>query len=261
MQDILDKNIIEEKTGNSITCEVYDELDSTNNRMKQYIYSGKRDVDLIVADSQTMGRGRMGRSFDSPSGHGIYMSMLIKPDAKSDNALLITSAAAVAVVRAVRNLTGLEAVIKWVNDIYIGTRKVCGILAEAVSCGAQGMDVVLGIGINVTSSGDMFSESVREVAGSLYDPGTRIADKVSRNEIIAAVVNEFNSIYGNIGEREFIDDYRRYSLVIGKDVRFLKDNGWIAGKAVDIDGDGGLIVDTHDGRILLNTGEISLRLR
>ena len=111
MNDILDKKIIEDKTGRILTIEIYDELDSTNNKMKEYIYSGKRDVDLIIADSQTAGRGRMGRTFDSPSGHGIYMSMLIKSDMKSENALLITSAAAVAVVRAVRKLTGVEAVI------------------------------------------------------------------------------------------------------------------------------------------------------
>lgn len=261
MNDILDKKIIEEKTDNNIRCEVYDEIDSTNNKMKEYIYSGKREVDLIVADSQTMGRGRMGRTFDSPTGHGIYMSMLIKSDLKRENVLLITSAAAVAVVRTVRKLTGVEAVIKWVNDIYVGKRKVCGILAEAVSCGEQGIDVVLGIGINVSSSSDMFSESVRETAGSLYDSGRCGINKVSRNELIAGVVNEFHGIYRNIEEREFIEDYRKYSLVIGKNVRFLKDNAWVSGKAVDIDDDGGLIVDTCDGRVLLNTGEISLRLQ
>ncbi len=261
MNDILDKKIIEDKTGRILTIEIYDELDSTNNKMKEYIYSGKRDVDLIIADSQTAGRGRMGRTFDSPSGHGIYMSMLIKSDMKSKNALLITSAAAVAVVRAVRKLTGVEAVIKWVNDIYIGKRKVCGILAEAVSCGGKGMDVVLGIGINVTSSEDMFSENVRGIAGSLYVSGKYDIDKVSRNEIIAEVVNEFNLICSNIEKREFIGDYRKYSNVIGKDIKFLKDNEWISGRAVDIDEDGGLMVDTCDGRVLLNTGEISLRLQ
>lgn len=261
MRDIISKEIIEEKTGGIITCEVYDELDSTNNRMKEYIYSGKRDVGLIVADSQTMGRGRMGRSFDSPSGHGIYMSLLIRPDMQGEHALLITSAAAVAVVRAVRKLTGLGAVIKWVNDIYIGERKVCGILAEAVSIGAQEMDVVLGIGINVTSSNDMFSESVRDIAGSLYGLSEYDGNRVSRNEIIAEVVNEFHGIFRNIEKREFMEDYRKYSMVIGKEVRFFKDNVRVSGKAVDIDDNGGLLVDTHEGRILLNTGEVSLRLK
>lgn len=260
MTDNLDRKIIEEETGNIITCEVYDELDSTNNRMKEYIYSGKRDVDLIVADSQTMGRGRMGRTFDSPSGHGIYMSMLVQSGMQGDNVLLITSAAAVAVVRAIRSLTGLEAMIKWVNDIYIGGRKVCGILAEAVSCGNQGIDVVLGIGINVTSSNDMFSMKTREIAGSLYDSGPDNQGAVSRNEIIAGVANEFYNIYNNIEKREFISDYRKYSNVIGKDVRFLKDEAWVSGKAIDIDDDGALIVDTCEGSVLLNTGEISLRL-
>lgn len=261
MRDILDKKIIEEKTGGIITCEIYDELDSTNNRMKEYIYSGRRDMDLIVADSQTMGRGRLGRTFDSPSGHGIYMSILIRRDVGSENVLLITSAAAVAVVRAIRKLTGADAMIKWVNDIYIDNRKVCGILAEAVSCGGNGMDVVLGIGINVTSSNDMFSEDVRDIAGSLYGSDKCGTDKVSRNEIIAGVANELNGILGNIEKREFIGDYRRYSLVIGKEIKFLKGDSWTTGKAVDIDDDGGLIVDTCDGRILLNTGEITLRLR
>ena len=95
----------------------------------------------------------------------------------------------------------------------------------------------------------------------MYVSGKYDIDKVSRNEIIAEVVNEFNLICSNIEKREFIGDYRKYSNVIGKDIKFLKDNEWISGRAVDIDEDGGLMVDTCDGRVLLNTGEISLRLQ
>lgn len=259
MNDILNKQEIEAgiNDSNSINCQVFGEVDSTNTRMKENVYDGIYDYNLIVSDTQSMGRGRRGRVFESPKGTGIYMSLLIPVNDKRENVLLITSAAAVAVVRAIRNMTDLKPVIKWVNDIYVDGLKVCGILAEAVSNKAGEMYVILGIGINVTTEIEALGENARNIAGALFDG----AAPVTRNEIISAVVNEFYEIYHNISDREYMGDYRKYSMVIGKDVRYSSSEGWAEGKALDIDNDGGLIVEADGKRLTLNTGEITLRLR
>lgn len=259
MEDILNKAEIERRVNDccSVNCLVLDEVDSTNNRMKEYVYSEVYDYNLIVSDTQSMGRGRRGRVFESPKGTGIYMSILIPVNDNKDNVLLITSAAAVAVVRAIRNMTDLKPVIKWVNDIYVDERKVCGILAEAVSNKAGDMYVILGIGINVTTEIENLGEATRNIAGALFDGMA----PVTRNEIISAIVNEFFEIYNNISDREYMNDYKKYSLVIGKYVRYSSNEGWVEGKAIDIDNDGGLIVEVDGNRVTLNTGEITLRLK
>ncbi len=241
----------------SIRPFVYDVIDSTNLELKRRIQNGDIKYRLIAADKQTLGRGRLGRSFESPEGTGIYMSLLLIPD-NMDNVLLITSAAAVAVCRAVRKLTAVKPLIKWVNDIYFNNRKICGILAEAVPDRNGKINIILGIGVNIIAYEDTFSEEVKDVAGALYTSKDEI--RVSRNELISAVANEFMDIYANIGDREFLTDYKRFSMVIGKTVRY-RDNGiWHEAQAVDIDGNGGLIVESGGEIRTLSTGEITLRL-
>ncbi len=235
---------------------VYDVTDSTNLVLKRWVKGGRIDNKLVVADRQTMGRGRLGRTFESPPVSGIYMSLLI-PAGDDEGILLITSAAAVAVCRAIKEVCHIDTSIKWVNDIYLNDRKVCGILAEAVTAGEGEINVILGIGINVATESSIFSDTVRDVAGALYDtmPGN-----ITRNSLIAAVVNNFMDIYGHITDREYLGDYRRMSMILGRDIRYLKEDAWHTGKAVDIDNDGGLVVKTKDDIITLNTGEISVRL-
>ncbi len=241
----------------SIKPLVYDVIDSTNLELKRRIQSGDTEYRLIAADKQTMGRGRLGRSFESPERTGIYMSLLLIPD-DMDNVLLITSAAAVAVCRAIRKLTDTEPVIKWVNDIYLNGRKICGILAEGTPDKNGKLNIILGIGINVFGGPDTFSSEVKDIAGSIY--GLEDARKINRNELAAAVTDEFAAIYNNIGSREFLDDYKRFSMVIGRNVRY-RDNGiWYEAKAIDIDDNGGLVVESDGEMRTLSTGEITLRL-
>lgn len=241
----------------SIKPLVYDVIDSTNIELKRRIQNGDTEYRLITADRQTMGRGRLGRSFESPEGTGIYMSILLIPD-NMDNVLLITSAAAVAVCQAIRKLTDTEPVIKWVNDIYINNKKVCGILAEGTPDKNGKLHIILGIGINVYCGPDTFSKEVKDVAGAIYGP--KDTGKINRNELVAAVTNEFMDIYYDIGSRKFLDDYKRLSMVIGKEVRYYDNGIWHEAKAEDIDDNGGLVVKSGDGIRTLNTGEITLRL-
>lgn len=245
---------------NGIMPAVYRTIDSTNLEMKRRIRNGDYSASLILADEQTMGRGRLGRSFESPSGSGVYMSLLLRPELIPDNVVLITSSAAVAVCRAIMSLSNIRPEIKWVNDIFVNGRKVCGILAEAVTDKDDKMNVVLGIGINVTTDGSFFSDEVKKVAGALFDRDSDATFTV--NQLAAAIVNEFMKIYGCITTRDFINDYRKYSMVIGKNVRYLEDGIWHEAKAVDVDNDGGLIVENTDGHnSVLRTGEITLRIK
>lgn len=235
---------------------VFSEIDSTNLELKRQVAGGEVNDRLIVADRQTMGRGRLGRSFESPAQSGIYMSLLL-PIEDSGSLLLITSAAAVAVCRAVKSVCDIDSLIKWVNDIFVNGKKVCGILAEAVS-GCDGkLNVVLGIGINVATDKSRFTDNVRNVAGALYD---KLPDNVTRNSLAASVVNEFMDIFVHITDRQYLNDYRQFSMVIGKNIRYRAGDEWHTGKAVDIDDNGGLVVVTSDETVTLNTGEISVRL-
>ena len=211
-----------------------------------------------MANEQTAGRGRLGREFESPEDSGIYMSLHLLPCLQAEDMVLITSAAAVAVCRAIRAVTGDEPVIKWVNDIFLHDKKICGILAEAITGSDGRIHVVLGIGINVWTNKTQLSEQVQKIAGSLCYVKEA---SLSRNHLIGRVAQEFYNIFFRIQSREFINDYRRWSLVIGKNIRFCRNEFWIEGKAIDINEDGALLVETENGTEVLNTGEISVRLK
>lgn len=238
---------------------VYKTLDSTNVETKRLALEGAPHGLTIIAEEQTNGKGRLGRSFYSPPGTGIYMSILLKPELEGADVVLVTTAASVAVCRGARRVLGLEPQIKWVNDVYLGDKKICGILTEAISDFEMGKidTVVVGIGINYRT--DVFPDEIKDKAGSVA-----AGKNVPRNVLVAAVLNEFWDIYENITEREFMGEYRRCSNVIGKEVRFLEKNIWREGKALDIDDDGGLVVecmdeDGHPVTRTLHTGEITLR--
>ena len=237
---------------------VYDEVDSTNTKLSQMAFSGAPHGTVVVAEQQTAGRGRMGRTFISPPGSGIYLSLLIRPETDLAGAVPVTGAAAVAVCEAVRQLTGRDAGIKWVNDIYIGEKKICGILTEAAaSMEAGGLDsVIIGIGINYRADPEAFPPEVKERVGWIY--GKEDAS-VTRNELAAAVIDRTLYYAEHLKEKQFIEPYRTYSVVIGREIVYLRGNERFDAKAIGIDDDGGLIVDTAEGRRVLSSGEITVR--
>ena len=197
----------------------------------------------------------------SPPGTGIYFSVLFRPaPEESSDVVLITTAASVAICRGIRRVLKEEPSIKWVNDVYLRDRKVCGILTEAVSDFESGRidTVVVGIGINYREPENGFAEEIKDIAGAVCTK----EKQVPRNELVAAILNELFDLYEGLSERSFIEDYRKWSNVIGKEVKFTSGNEWVYGTATAIDDDGGLVIQLEDGnKQVLRTGEITLRVR
>lgn len=240
---------------------VFKTIDSTNVEVKRRVLEGASHGLTVLSEEQTNGKGRLGRSFYSPAKTGIYMSILVKPELAGTDAVLITTATSVAVCRGIRRVLGVSPQIKWVNDIYLGDRKICGILTEAISDFEMGKidSVIVGIGINYKT--DDFPEELQGKAGCVGGESN-----VPRNKLVAAIINEFWNIYETITDRSFMEEYRECSNVIGRDVRFVENNVWQEGKALDIDPDGGLVVECigktgKKERRTLHTGEITLRVR
>lgn len=239
----------EKRRGMRIIC--LDETDSTNSEAKRTAAAENGPL-LIAANSQTAGRGRMGRSFYSPKNTGLYMTLALDTGERTEDAVKLTCAASVAVVRAIESITGLKPSIKWVNDIYFGGSKVCGILTEGVfdlNTGRMGR-VLIGIGINVSTQS--FPEEL-DSAVSLNVPS------LVRNRLAARAADELMDIVE--GEKEWIECYRAHSAVLGRTITYFEHGMGIRAKAVGIEDDGGLAVINADGtKAVLKSGEISVRL-
>ena len=170
---------------------LFDTIPSTNTFLKAEAEQGAEEGLIAVAENQSAGKGRMGRAFASPNGSGIYMSMLIRPSEAVSDATLITACAAVAVSDAIENVTGIPVGIKWVNDLFYSSKKVCGILAEGVfNAEKASYDyIVLGIGINLI---DTFKETeLKDIAGGLYSHLDEEELILLRHKLIAEVINCF----------------------------------------------------------------------
>ena len=233
---------------------VHREIDSTNDEAKRNIAAGREGISLIVAESQTAGRGRQGKTFHSPSGAGIYMTLAFPSRLPLTAAVSVTTAAAVAVFRAVRDETGVECDIKWVNDLYLGGKKVAGILTEAISDFEAGevRHLIVGVGINLYPVA--YPAEIADIAAPLN------VGKVNRNRLVAAIVDRLLECLSGLERGAHLDTYRRHSMVIGRNITYLRGGVTTAARAVDIDEDGWLVVEHEDGtRDVLNSGEITVR--
>lgn len=255
---MITKEGIEQQLLYDVDVRVYGEVTSTNTLARELIDDGVSYDTLIAAASQSGGRGRMGRSFFSPSG-GLYMSLIIKPCAVLSDTVKITPAAAVAAARAIEAVSGARCEIKWVNDVYISGRKVCGILTEAKrDAGGDGGAVILGIGVNVSLPESGFPEDIRDRAGAVFDRPVSGA----QCRLAATIINEFYLIYRD-GRfiSDFLCEYRERSFVIGHDVDVIRFVGGDArrAKAVAIDDECRLIVQYGDGTAeALGSGDVSI---
>lgn len=237
-----------------IAVEVLPTVDSTNTEAKRRLRAGLTEPLLLAAEQQTAGRGRQGRSFYSPAETGIYMTLVIHPHAPLADTVSVTTRASVAVCRAIRRVTKLQPEIKWVNDLYLRGKKICGILAEAESDYAAGItnSLIIGVGINVTTAD--FPEELTEAAS--------LAVAADRDLLIAAVAEELLRETARLGDRSYLEDYRRWSMVLGRQIVWTRNGESRIGRAVAIGEDGGLAVEAEDGsRHILQSGEISLRVR
>lgn len=242
----------------SCLVKCYDSVSSTNTVAKEFAEDGQKENIIVIASAQTKGRGRLGRSFFSPDNTGVYMSFLLYPDISPSKALYITTAAATAVCEAIEEVCELSPEIKWVNDILISGKKVCGILTEgSVDSNGKMRYAVLGIGINLYSPKNDFPDEIKNIADSLFDT----EDKEKVYELITAIINRFFGYYEQLEEKSFLKPYVDRSAVVGKSVRVLQNQSERIAKVIGIDEEFSLIVENTDGEIEhLSSGEISTRL-
>lgn len=233
---------------------VFEKIDSTNSEAKRRI-SDIGDAEAIFATlEQTAGRGRRGRSFYSPKESGLYFSIVLHPSLTLNDATSLTTATAVAVCEAIKEATKKDPKIKWVNDIFIDGKKVCGILTEAVSDFESGtvQAVIIGIGINLTT--EDFPEDLQGIASSL---GTRVI----RNALVADIFKRVRAICLSLPDKAFMNDYRKNCLVLGRSVNFEQNGVVFNARALNVEDDGTLLVETDSSEIMrLNSGEISVKL-
>lgn len=240
--------------------EVYKTVGSTNSELKELAKQGAPEGTVVIANEQTQGKGRMNRSFHSPADTGIYMSLLLRPKFLTAEAFFITTSAAVAVAQAIEAVSGREAKIKWVNDVYCDGKKTCGILTEAsFDVESGGLEyAILGIGINVKTPKDGFLDEIRDIATAVFEDDRDGVDVKSR--LVAEVLRHFWNYYIGLENRTFLSEYRKRSLLINKEVLVLGVNSSKKALAVGIDDRCHLKVRLEDGTTeLLSSGEVSIK--
>ena len=232
---------------------VFETIDSTNNYARILTAQNAPHGTLIVANHQSAGRGRQGHTFYSPKNLGLYFSLIVHP--KSTQYISrITPAAAVSAVHAIEKTSGLTPGIKWVNDLFIQKKKIAGILCEAISDFESGTisAVIIGIGINVRPM--KFPEELDGIADSLN------SEALSRNALAAELRNELLYWMDHLDDPDLMEQYRRYSVILGKEILYTINNVGYHGIAKGINDDGNLLIEKEDGSIqLLQSGEISVK--
>lgn len=239
---------------------VFDEIDSTNLYLKNAASFGAPDGTVAIANRQSAGRGRMGRHFVSDNG-GLYMSLLVRADISAEQSLFITTSAAIAVCRAIESVSGQKAGIKWVNDVFIGDGKVCGILTEGAHDSAAGRleYAVVGIGVNITEPIGGFAAEIADVAASVYGDSAPVDAKA---RMAAAILNELCELIAHGWNKTLAEEYRRRSVVIGKAVDIISEKEPTSATVVDIDDSAAVILRMNDGSIVRKTsGDIRLRVK
>lgn len=236
-------------------------VDSTNNRLREMALAGAPAGQIVIAESQTAGRGRYGRQFVSPKGKGVYISALFRPESvPPESASTLTAWVAVAICNAVEKTCGVRPSVKWVNDLLLGNRKICGILTEMTIESENGhiQYVIVGVGINVNEIETDFPEELRSVATSVY---AETGKQHSRAELAAQIITELDKL-GKLWPNEktaYLAAYKNDCVTVGKTVR-------ISGKeetvcyAKEIDDNFGLVVKFSDGtEKTVSSGEVSVR--
>ena len=237
---------------------IFDEVTSTNSLLKEQ-GNNKNEWCVFVASSQIGGRGRLGRSFYSPENSGAYLSILLKPQLEIEKSILITTAAAVAVTRALENLGCKNPQIKWVNDIFVNNKKVCGILTESViNSVTRKLDfAVLGVGVNLTEPEGDFPDDIKNIAGAVFsnDNGDL------KERFVAEFLNEFYEIYESLSEVGFMEEYKSKCFFLGEEITVINGDSKRRATAISIDDNARLEVEFSTGeREFLSSGEISIKI-
>ena len=238
---------------------IYKSLESTNKTAKEMAVAGAEHGTVVISDCQTKGRGRYARNFFSPSGGGLYMSIVLRPEVLPfENPTTITAFAAVSVCEAIESVSKKVPQIKWVNDIFIDGKKVCGILTEAVTdFESGGLDwVVLGIGINVYTRTEEFPTELQAIATSIY-PDKKLLGV--RNKLSAEIINRILGLKVLPSETEVFEKYKKRLMILGKEITVIQNQTEYRATAIDVDSIGHLIVKNEKGEIItLYSGEIRI---
>ena len=238
----------------------FDSIDSTNTRARELARQGAPHGTVLIADHQTGGRGRRGRSFHSPAGSGIYMSVILRPHCAPQQIMHLTCAAAVAMCDAVESAVGFRPGIKWTNDLVCGKRKIAGVLTELGFDNRGNVDfAVIGIGINCCQQEADFPADIRSIAGSL----TSISGQsIDRAVVAAAMMDALYRMDTELltGKAHILNRYRKDCITLGKEISLVRGEEIRHGTALDIDDAGALIVRFPDGTAeAVNSGEVSVR--
>ncbi|HAN20733.1 MAG TPA: biotin--[acetyl-CoA-carboxylase] ligase [Clostridiales bacterium] len=245
-------------TAKQFRIDIRKSLSSTNTELKKLAASGEKAGLVLIANEQTAGKGRMGRSFYSPADSGIYMSVLLRPNLTSDKAVLLTSLVAVSVVKAIEQVSGITVGIKWVNDLFLDDKKIVGILTEGGIDMENGMleYAVVGIGVNVFT--ENFPMEISNIATSVIDKANE--KKFSRSLLAAEILNQLALDLPKLESMSHIPEYKKRSILIGKEIYVIKNSLQIPAVALDIDDNASLIVKYEDGKIeTLSSNDVSIR--
>ncbi len=233
-------------------------VDSTNDECKRQAEKGCQSGLLVVSDCQTGGKGRLGRDWYSKPAEGLYMSILLKPNISPLEAPQLTLLAGMSVAKAIKKITGLNAGIKWPNDVVVNGKKICGILTEMSAEIERIRYVVTGIGVNINN--EVFGKELKEKATSVF---LETGKKYKRNIFIDHIVSrltEYYSLYCKEGFAAFKDEYNSLCLNVGKIVR-TSGNIPIKGKALGVNDKGELLIETDTNIVPVRSGEVSVRLK
>lgn len=237
----------------------FNTVDSTNNYLKRQALLGAPHGTVAVADCQTGGKGRLGRSFQSPGGVGIYLSMLLRPDCPQEQLMHLTCAVGTAMCDALEEAAGVRPGIKWTNDLVCEKRKLSGILVELLNDTRGKLCVIIGIGVNCCQQLTDFPEELRDRAGSLAMVTGR---RIDRPKVAAAMMEALANMDRNLltGKEAMLEQYRRDCVTLGQKISVVRGDEIRHGTALDIGNDGDLIVRFDDGHTeAVSSGEVSIR--
>ena len=237
----------------------YNTIHSTNTLAKQLAKEGAPHGTVLIAGHQTGGRGRMGRTFQSPAGAGVYLSVILRPNCAPEKLMHLTCAAGVAMMEAVENASGLRPQVKWINDLVVGTKKLGGILAEMSVDKGIVEYAIIGIGINCLQKAGDFPPEIAGLATSL---SLASGKDIPPDALAAAMVEALWKMDGALFARksQLMAQYKDNCITLGKDIQVIRGDTIRPGKAYDLDEDGGLWVEYPDGnRECVASGEVSVR--
>ncbi|MBM4325270.1 MAG: biotin--[acetyl-CoA-carboxylase] ligase [Deltaproteobacteria bacterium] len=242
------------------TIHYFHALDSTNSKAYDLANRGAEEGEIVIAESQTKGKGRLGRNWFSPPYLNLYLSVILRPEISPHQAPLITLMAAVATAEAIEKSSGLRPLIKWPNDILLNGRKMAGLLNEIKSETDRIHFIILGIGVNLNIDEKMFPKEIRSIATSMK---REMGEGVSRKDFLASLLRgleQWYTVFLKEGGNVILESWRRWAQIKGRRVKMTSFGETIAGRAIDVDSDGALIIETKRGeRKRVVAGDVEYR--